>query len=337
MKVLSFLSVIIISLFSFFSCNIKTTRTENNEKELTLVMAEVNPDGTIVAEMDKAFKQKVEELSNGKIKIDLHLGGTLGDEENIMPIIRGENSSIHLMRISAFSLAARGCTKTSLLAIPFTFKNREHFWTFATSDSANTILNEPYEKKLGVKGLFYGEEGFRHFFATKTLSGTSDFEGMKLRITSDKIMKGVAEGLKAEPVSIGFGNLLLALQTGLADSAEQPIANYLANHFHKVAPNMILDGHTLGVTEVIINSNIWDSLSNSQQHILQAAGSYAGEVCRKFSQEAEDKAKAQLIAEGAVFTEVNDLTPWKQACEKIISESSKSDPDLYQKILDMAK
>ncbi|WP_296326439.1 hypothetical protein [Treponema sp. UBA3813] len=188
-------------------------------------MAEVNPDGTIVAEMDKAFKQKVEELSSGKIKIDLHLGGALGDEENIMPIIRGENSSIHLMRISAFSLAARGCTKTSLLA----------------------------------------------------------------------------------------------------------------NHFHEVAPNMILDGHTLGVTEVIINSNVWDSLSNSQQHILQVAGSYAGEVCRKFSQEAEDKAKAQLIAEGAVFTEVNDLTPWKQACEKIISESSKADSDLYQKILDMAK
>ena len=322
-------------LFSaaFFACNNKNTA----EEEITLVMAEVNPDGTISAEMDKAFKEKVEELSGGKIKIDLQLSGILGDEESVMALAKEPHGSIQLVRISAFNLAAYDCEKSSLLVIPFTFANKAHFWNFATSETAKKILDEPYEENVGVKGLFYGEEGFRHFFATKPLAGTGDFDGLKLRITNDPIMKGVAEGLKANPVSVGFGDLFGALQTGIADAAEQPIANYLANHFHQVAPYMILDGHTLGVTEVVISSECWDSLSKKQQNILTEAGKYAGEVCRKFSQEAEDKAKAQLVAEGAVFTEVNDLTPWQEASKKIIAESAQVTPELYKEILDLAK
>ena len=192
--------VSIVSIFSILAISCKSKKPViQQEQEITLVMAEVNPDGTISAEMDKAFKQKVEELSGGKIKIDLQMGGTLGDEESVMALLKKPNSSIHLERISAFTLTAHGCQKSSLLTIPFTFSGKEHFWNFAASPFATEILDEPYEKGVGVKGLFYGEEGFRHFFSTKPLSGTEDFAGLKLRITPDAIMKGVADGLKADP------------------------------------------------------------------------------------------------------------------------------------------
>lgn len=333
MRKIFLLFTCILSFMSFQSCN----KGKASEKEITLVMAEVNPDGTIAAEMDKAFKEKVEELSGGKIKIDLQLGGTLGDEESVMQILQSPGGSIQLERISAFNLASKGCEKSSLLVIPFTFANKEHFWKFAHSDSAKEILEEPYEDKIGVLGLFYGEEGFRHFFATKNLTSPSDFNDIKLRITADPIMKGLATGLKANPVSVGFGDLFRALQTGVADAAEQPIANYLANHFNKVAPYMVLDGHTLGVMEVIISSECWDSLSEDQKDILAEAGKYAGEVCRQISQAAEDKAKAQLVTEGAKLVEVTNPALWQQACSEIITESAKVNPELYQKILNSAK
>ncbi|MBQ3671465.1 MAG: TRAP transporter substrate-binding protein [Treponema sp.] len=330
-------SAMIVSIFSILAISCKSKKPViQQEQEITLVMAEVNPDGTISAEMDKAFKQKVEELSGGKIKIDLQMGGTLGDEESVMALLKKPNSSIHLERISAFTLTAHGCQKSSLLTIPFTFSGKEHFWNFAASPFATEILDEPYEKGVGVKGLFYGEEGFRHFFSTKPLSGTEDFAGLKLRITPDAIMKGVADGLKADPLVVGFGDLYGALQTGIVDAAEQPIANYLGNKFHMVAPYMILDGHTMGVTEVVITSECWDSLTEKQRAILKEAGTYAGEICRKISQEAEDKARAQLVEEGAKFIEVNDIAPWQNACEKIITQSAAVAPELYKEILNLA-
>ena len=43
-----------------------------SEPEITLVMAEVNPLDTIVGQTDTKFKETVEEMSGGKIKIDLY-------------------------------------------------------------------------------------------------------------------------------------------------------------------------------------------------------------------------------------------------------------------------
>ena len=40
------------------------------------------------------------------------------------------------------------------------------------------------------------------------------------------------------------------------------------NAFQEVAPNMILDGHTLGAIQVIITNEAWDSLTPEQQDIL---------------------------------------------------------------------
>ena len=325
-----FLLAILMSLF-LIACNGK-----GNDKEITLVMAEVNPEGTISAEMDKAFKEKVEELSEGKIKIDLYFGGTLGDEESVMKILMQSHGSIHLERISTFNLPSRGCEKSALLIIPYTFSSRSHFWNFANSELARTILDEPYEKNIGIKGLFYGEEGTRNFFSTKEIKGIEDFSGLKLRVT-DSVMKSLAEGFNATPVSISFGDLYGALQTGSADAADQPLANYLGNKFHQVAPYMILDGHTLGITEVVISSECWDSLSEKQQDIILEAGKYAGEVCRKISQEREENARAQLVKEGAKFTEITDLSSWQKACEGIISDTAKADSLLYQKILHLTK
>ena len=98
---------------------------------------------------------------------------------------------------------------------------------------------------------------------------------------------------------------------------------------------MILDGHQIGIMEVVITSECWDSLSKKQKQILIDAGKYAGEVCRQISQDLEDAAKAKLISEGVVFTEVNDLSPWQKACASIITESAKADPAMYIQILEL--
>ena len=134
-----------------------------------------------------------------------------------------------MSRISAFSLTSYGGEKSKLLSIPYTFANRDHYWNFATSDLAEEFLIEPHENGSGVRGLFYGEEGFRHFFATKELKGIESLKGMKIRVSADPVMTGMVEGLGATPTVVSFSELYSALQTGVVDAAEQPIANYKAN------------------------------------------------------------------------------------------------------------
>ena len=103
----------------------------------------------------------------------------------------GGGGTIDMSRISAFALTSYGGEKSSLLSVPFTFVSRDHFWNFANSDLAPEFLLEPHENGSGVRGLFYGEEGFRHFFTKDTVNGIEDLKGMKLRVSNDPIMNGM--------------------------------------------------------------------------------------------------------------------------------------------------
>ncbi|MBO1265232.1 TRAP transporter substrate-binding protein [Proteiniclasticum sp. SCR006] len=303
--------------------------------EVTLVYAEVNPLDTIVGQTDTAFKEKVEELSNGKITIEIQASGVLGSENDVLDTMLGGGGTIDMSRISAFALTSYGGEKSKLLSIPYTFVNREHFWNFATSDLAPDFLLEPFENGTGVRGLFYGEEGFRHFFTVDPVNSIEDLAGMKLRVSNDPVMNGMVNGLGASPTVVSFGELYSALQTGVVDGAEQPIANYKSNAFQEVAPNMILDGHTLGAIQVIITNEAWDSLTPEQQDILMEAGEYASEFNRQISEEAENEVLQSLKDEGINIVEVTDPAPWQAAVKDVVEAETEGFEELYQQILDM--
>ena len=303
--------------------------------EVTLVYAEVNPLDTIVGQTGSFYKEKVEELSGGKIKIDIQASGVLGSENDVLDTMLGGGGTIDMSRISAFALTSYGGEKSKLLSIPFTFVNRNHFWNFATSDLAPEFLLEPHENGSGVRGLFYGEEGFRHFFTADPISGIEDLAGMKLRVSNDPVMNGMVEGLGASPTVVSFGELYSALQTGVVDGAEQPIANYKSNAFPEVAPYLILNGHTLGAIQVIITDEAWDSLTVEQQNILVEAGELTSEFNREMSENAENEVLEELRAEGVNVIDVDDITPWQEAVKGVVESETANNAELYKKIVDM--
>ena len=308
---------------------------KGGDEVVTLVYAEVNPLDTIVGQTATAFKEKVEELSGGQIVIDIQHSGVLGSENDVLDTMLGGGGTIDMSRISAFALTSYGGQKSMLLSLPYTFVSRDHFWNFATSDLADEFLKEPSENGSGVRGLFYGEEGFRHFFTVKEIKGIEDLKGMKLRVSNDPIMNGLVEGLGASPTVVSFNELYSALQTGVVDGAEQPIANYKSNAFPEVAPTMILDGHTLGAIQVIITDEAWNGLTAEQQGWLVEAGEYASNFNRQISADAEQKVLEELKASGVNIVEVTDIAPWQDACKAVIEEYTKDNKELYQQILNM--
>lgn len=307
-----------------------------SDPAVTLVYAEVNPLDTIVGQTASYFKEQVEELSGGSITIDLQASGVLGSENDVLDNILAGGDTIDLSRISAFALTSYGCQKSMLLSLPYTFVSREHWWNFANSDLAPDFLNEPQELGLPVRGIFYGEEGFRHFFTVDPVAGIADLAGMKLRVSNDPVMNGLVEGLGATPTVVSFNELYSALQTGVVDGAEQPIANYASNAFPEVANNLILDGHTLGAVQVIITDNAWNKLTANQQEAVMEAGRLSQEFNASLSEDEENRVLEELKAEGCNVVDVPDKTEWQEACAQVITDNTKGLEDLYQQLVDMA-
>ena len=307
------------------------------DEPITLTYAEVNPlEGTIVGAMAKAFKEKVEELSGGAVLIDIQASGVLGSEDQILDNLLGGGNITDISRISAFALTQYGCDKASLLSIPYTFVNEDHFWKFADSELAQDFLNEPQEIGLPLRGICYGEEGFRHFFFKNEVKGLDDLKGLKIRVSSDPVMTGMVSNLGASATTVAFTELYSALNTGVVDGAEQPTANYRSNAFQEVAPYLLLDGHTLGALQIVITDNAWNKLNEEQQGWVMEAAKAASQTCREKVAEIEQKTFDQLKEDGATVIPVEDKGPWVEACQPTIKANTEKLADVYQQLLDMA-
>ena len=304
---------------------------------VTLTYAEVNPLDTIVGKIATDFKAKVEELSGGEVIIDVQASGVLGSEAQILDGILSGGTTVDISRISAFALTSYGCGKATLLSIPYTFASREHFWNFAGSDLAQEFLAEPQQMGLPLRGLMYGEEGFRHFFFKNEVTDISSLKGLKIRVSEDPIMTGMVKALGANPTVVAFTELYSALQTGVCDGAEQPIANYKSNAFPEVAPYLMLDGHTLGAVQVVITDAAWAKLNEQQQGWIMEAAKYASEQNAAGVQAAEDKVLEELKASGVTVIDVPDKSAWQAAVADVaaIKSATAAYADLYQQILDM--
>ena len=304
---------------------------------VTLTYAEVNPLDTIVGKIATDFKAKVEELSGGEVIIDVQASGVLGSEAQILDGVLSGGTTVDISRISAFALTSYGCGKATLLSIPYTFASREHFWNFAGSDLAQEFLAEPQQMGLPLRGLMYGEEGFRHFFFKNEVTDISSLNGLKIRVSEDPIMTGMVKALGANPTVVSFTELYSALQTGVCDGAEQPIANYKSNAFPEVAPYLMLDGHTLGAVQVVITDAAWAKLNEQQQGWIMEAAKYASEQNAAGVQAAEDKVLEELKASGVTVIDVPDKSAWQAAVADVaaIKSATAAYADLYQQILDM--
>lgn len=309
----------------------------SEDPHVTLVFHEVNPIDSIHGQLAVVFTQRIEYLSGGSISINLQAGGVLGPDDQVLDAMIGGAGTVDMARVAAFAFNPFGARYNALLSIPFTFDGREHFWDFARSDLATEFLAETLEMGMGIRGLFYGEEGFRHFFTRDPISGIEDFAGRQLRVPVDPVMVGMVEGMGASAVVIPFTELYTALQTGVVDGAEQPITAYEMNAFPEVAPYLILNGHTVGVVKYIIAEDTWQRLTPNQQRVIMEAAAYTQDWNQQTTSQADAESLERLQAAGVTVVEVPDRQPWIDAASAVIAEHSANAPEAFQQIRAMAR
>ena len=306
----------------------------SGDPEVTLVFAEVNPLDTIIGQFDAKFAEEVEKLSGGSVKIDMQASGVLGAEGDFLEDMTSGFGSIDMARISVSTLTTYNTPKAALLALPFAFQSHEHFWNFANSDAAQECLAEAEELQLGVRGICYGEEGFRHMFFNKEVTDLEGFQGLKIRVSTDPTMVAMINAFGANATVVAYGELYQSLDSGVVDGAENPLNNYKLNSFYQVAPWLVMTGHQLGVSELIITDKAWDSMTEAQHECIKAAAMIAQDYDHQIVEEGEAASLEELKELGVHITEVEDKTPWTDAVADLIAENTADYAELWQAIQD---
>lgn len=310
--------------------------TEPAADAVVLTYAEVNNADSQDVKVANYFRDKVLELTDGSVNIDIQFGGVLGSENDIVDGMVGASGTVDLARISVSMLNNYGASLGTLLTLPYTFENRDHFYNVINTELGERILQEPADLGLGVTGVFFLEEGFRDFFFINEIKDIADFENLKVRTNADPILTGIIEGLGANATVISSNEVYTSLQSGVVDGADQPFTLYETGVFYEVAPYLLRDDHVLSASEVIISDQAVAKLSEDQMAALREAGAMASEYSKEVVNEMETECKDRLIDLGATIIDVEDKSGYREACADIIAQYTEGHEDEYQQILDAA-
>ncbi len=302
-----------------------TAGSESKEAEYTFRLADNQPVDYPTVIGDKKFAELVNERTDGRIKIEVFPSAQLGDEKSVLEQV--QLGAIDFTRINASPLAEFN-DQFSALNLPYVFESDEHLWNFLEGEAGKKLLTDLEQSKM--RGLAYYDSGSRNFYSTKPLTGIEDLKGQKIRVQQSKINIDLIAALGASATPMPYGEVFSALQTGIIDGAENNLPSLDSSNHYQEAKSIIMDHHQRIPEVLLISKATWDKLSEKDREIIQQAATDSvvtqKEAWAKLEQESEKKLKEA----GVTFTEVKDITPWKEAVQPVVDKYGKD----YKEILD---
>lgn len=258
------------------------------------------------------FAEKVKAGSNGRIEVQVAPSAQLGDDAAMVTALRTGALDISANSQGAVSSAV---PEYAAYGMPF---------LFSTSEQAFKLLDGPLGKELADKSaakgmvvLGYWDNGIRHMTSSKkAIQKVEDLRGLKMRTPPDAVLVDIMQALGAEAQQIKFAELYVALQQGVVDGQENPLANFYASKLYEVQKHLALTGHMYQMTPLIMSKRSWDRLSAADKSILTQAAKEATAYQRQLSKEVEEKLLEDIKAKGVQVTTINSKA-FAQATAKV--------------------
>lgn len=258
----------------------------------------------------RLFEKILEEKSGGAIQVEVFPNSILGSErEMVESTIMG---SLDMVVSTIDGTAAGWVPNGQIYSVPYLFTTLEE----ARDASDNFLLNrlqEDYEA-VGLHNLAIMELGFRHFTNNKRpVTCAADMEGLLIRVQEAAVWETLLDRLKAVPSPIAFNELYSALQQGVIDGQENPLATISSQKFYEVQDYLVLDGHTYSAGGVFMNLDLYNSLSDQERAWVEEAIAEANAEQRKVVDTLTEKQLEECRQAGMKIVEDPDLDSFKAA------------------------
>lgn len=224
------------------------------------------------------FKNLVEIGTNGEIEVRLFPGGVLGQEREMMEMLKGGMINVHLATAgsmgSFFPLYG-------VFDIPYLIPN--YSVAFDVWDGwFGKKVDDLIFAKTGLRSLgFFAQSGFYHLTNnTKPIKTVADVKGLKFRTMTLPSHMKVFEAMGASAIPISWAELYTSLQTGVIDGQHNPVGYIVQGKLQEVQKYMTLTAHMYAVGFFLVNDAWFQSLPPDFKNIVLDASRVAKTAAR---------------------------------------------------------
>jgi tripartite ATP-independent transporter DctP family solute receptor len=297
-----------------------------------LKAADVHPPGYPTVVAVENMGKKLEAATNGRLKIQMFPGSVLGGEKEMI-----EQTQVGAIQILRTSLGPIGpvVPEVNVFNMPFVFRDPAHMRAVVDGPIGQELLDKVSASPAKLVGLAWMDGGSRSLYTKRAVRKPEDLKGQKIRMMGNPLFVDTMNAMGGNGISMGYGEVFSALQTGVIDGAENnPPSLYTANHFKAGAKYYTQTNHLI-IPEILVMSKVaWDKLSPADQTLVKKLAREAQLEQRKLWDAAVADYTAKLKAEGVEFI-VIDNKPFYDATAPVRAKYGAQNAELMKRIADV--
>jgi tripartite ATP-independent transporter DctP family solute receptor len=236
------------------------------DPQVKLMYAGDLPVGNHLTRSQDYFAERVKQLSNGRVKIEVYAAGTLFTAKDLTKALPSGAADMGLSLVSLWSGLVPAANFPEM---PLFFDGWSHAWRVYDSEVGD-ILKKDMEK-VGVKVLFWLQDGKAGFASKRPLKTLDDFKGKRIRAPGE-LASHTIKYLGGAPTFLGGGEVYLALQRGTVDGAISSLTSFCDRKYYEVTKYVTEPDFMFGLYGAFINLSKWNSLPADVQKVLLTAG-----------------------------------------------------------------
>lgn len=280
----------------------------------------------------QAIADELAEATDGRFTLDLYLGSQLGNETEMMEMLRTNSLTMVCTNITNLPTYE---DEFSVFALPYLFRSQEDFLDYTNAKEGTLLvdLNKKLEDDYNLRLLACEVNGTRCLTTKgiKQINSPDDLKGVKIRSMEAQVWQDVIAALGGTPIPVSFSELYMALQTGVVNGQDNPISVTYSNKLYEVADYIYRTDHCYNTSLWLISPNAYDALSDDDKELFDSLvekyihGQYRDQMADYIA-----KATEEISASGCQIIEADefDIDAFYANADALVNEKYLVD-DLY--------
>jgi tripartite ATP-independent transporter DctP family solute receptor len=266
-----------------------------------MTAADVHVDGYPTVEAVRWMGKRIEEQTNGRLRIRVYHAGQLGRESDTVDLARF--GAIDITRVN-FAPLNNPFPATRVFSLPYVFNSVEHMRRAVDGEPGRSVLRQ-FERR-DLIGLAIYDAGSRSFYnVRRPVHEPTDLHGLKIRVPPSDIFIRLVHALGGNPTPLPFGEVYSAMQTHLIDGAENNWRTFHTSRQFEVAHYWSQTDHSYSPEALLLSKRTYDALTPADREIVLAAARDSVPHMRALWDKMEADSRAHVLASGVRANEVN--------------------------------
>lgn len=282
----------IVVLISFLA-------TSAGAQEKLIKLAVVTKPGSAQNVCAENFKALIEARSPYRVQI--MAGPALGDEVKLIGRIREGELQMGVITSGPFDAYL---PEVRALDYPFLFDNYRQVDSVLGDRPGKALLLKL--EKIGLKGLAFSENGFRHLTNNvRPVHRPDDCQGLKIRVMQSALHIEIWRLFGAQPVPLGWP-ITVQLRAKTLDGQENPLSLIWNYELYRLQRYMSLTSHVYSAHIACANLKWFRNLPSADQRLIREAMTEAARKQREWNRGNEAFFLNKIKEQGVICDEKPD-------------------------------